>query len=557
MMVHASLLGMYVRSIKRKNRDGSEVEYLQLAHNVWDPESKQSKARVFYSFGRREQLDVEAVRRLVDSLARLLDSTESAEVRAKLEKSEGLEFLGARSAGGGYLLRRMWEKLGLRRVFEDSVKERQFRMSVEHAIFAMVANRALAPSSKWTIPEWLREDAALDGIEDVEEQHCYRAMDVLHAQADAIQREVFRSVADILNLEVDLLFFDTTSTYFETEDESPIKRFGHSKDHRADQPQVVIGMAVTRDGLPVRVWVFPGNTADASVVPQIKDDLRGWRLNRVVWVCDSGFTSTDNLRELQKGGAHYIVGERMRDGQQVHEEALSRQGRYQKVNDRVEVKEITVGEGEQRRRFVLVRNPRQAERDAATRKATLERLAEQLKGLGKLSGSKQDEAFGRLKAHASLGRFLTSDGKGCPCIDRKRVKDEERLDGKYLLSTSDEGLSAADVALGYKQLLEIEDAWRTLKTTLELRPVFHRRDDRIVSHVLICWLALLLVRVIERATGESWTQTRKELNRLTLGRFGGSAGVVERYSTPTAKQIAIFNAVGVDRPPKFLKLAPA
>ena len=545
---------MYVRTIKRKNRDGSAVEYVQLAHNVWDAEQRQARAQVFYSFGRRDALDLDAIRRLVDSLARLLDAGEGAEVRAKLERVDGLDYLGSRPAGGGYLLRRLWDKLGLGAIIQRQVRERQFRMSVERAVFAMVANRALAPSSKWTIPEWLREDVALDGIEDVEEQHCYRAMDVVHEYGDAIQREVFTAVADVLNLEVDMLFFDTTSTYFETEDESELKKPGHSKDHRPDLPQIVIGMAVTRDGIPVRVWVFPGNTSDAATVKRVKEDLKGWRLNRVVWVFDRGFTSEDNLREFQKGGGHFIAGEKMRDGQATHDAALARPGRYQKVNDKVEVKEVVVGEGEARRRFILVRNPKQKERDEAKRKEVLDRLRAELQELGKLNVRQRDEHYGVLKAHATLGRYLTRDKAGRPCIDQSKVRQEAHLDGKYLLSTSDDTLPVADVALGYKQLLLIEDAWRTLKTTLDLRPLNHRRDDRIHAHVLLCWLALLLVRVIELATDESWARTRRELNRLTLGRFASAAGTAERYARPTPAQLAILKAVGVEPPPRFREL---
>lgn len=556
-MVRAIVLGMYVRSIRRKNRDGTEVEYVQLAHNVWDPKKGQARAQVFYSFGRREEVDLAGVRRLVRSLTRLLDESEAGEVQAKLEGLTGLEYVGSRPAGGGYLLRRVWEKLGLHRLIEGRVRERRFRTDVEHAVFAMVANRALAPSSKWGIPEWVREDVALPGVEGVGAQHCYRAMDLLHACGAELQKDVFSAVADVLNLEVDVLFLDTTSTYFETEEESELKKYGHSKDHRPDLPQIVIGMAVTRDGIPVRVWVFPGNTNDATTVQRVKDDLRGWRLNRVVWVFDRGFTSAENLREFQKGGGHYIAGERLRDGQDVHEQALSRQGRYQKVNDSVEVKEVVVGEGEARRRFILVRNPDQKKRDEAQRNEALDALKEELRAVQKLGIRERDERYGQLKADARLGRCLTRDARGVPCVDKAKVHDEERLDGKYLLSTSDDTLATEDVALGYKQLLLIEDAWRTLKTTLDLRPVYHRRDDRIEAHVLLCWLALLVVRVIERATDQTWARTRRELQRLTLGEFRGPHGLVQRYATPTAAQTAVLKAVGVDPPPRFLRLQSA
>jgi hypothetical protein len=547
---------MFVRTTKRKNTDGSVVEYVQLAHNEWDKRKGQARARVLYSFGRRENVDVEGVRRLVRSLSGLLETDEAVQVQGELDGLGELDYLGSRPAGGGFLLRRLWEKLGLRSVVERRVRNRKFRADVEKAVFAMVANRALAPSSKWSIPEWVREDVALPDVEEVEAQHCYRAMDVLHECADELQRDVFSSVADVLNLEVDLLFLDTTSTYFETEEQSALKKQGFSKDRRPDLPQVVIGMAVTRDGIPVRVWTFPGNTNDSTTVEQVKADLQGWRLNRVVWVFDRGFTSEENLREFQKGGSHYIAGEKLRDGQAAHKQALSRQGRYKQVRDNVEVKEVVVGDGEARRRFVLVRNPEQKKRDEAKRKEALDRLRAEMQEMRGLSVRERDERYGALKAHATLGRYLTRDARGRPRVNRDKVREEQRLDGKYLLSTSDDTLSTAEVALGYKQLLNIEDAWRTLKTTLDLRPVYHRRDDRIETHVLLCWLALLLVRVIERATGESWARTRRTLNRLTLGAFRGDTGDVQRYATPSQPQLALFKAVGVDPPPRFHCITP-
>src|SRR5690606_14162206 len=145
---------------------------------------------------------------------------------------------------------------------------------------------------------------------------------------------VFFAVADLLNLEVDLLFFDTTSTYFErdTEDDGEdgegggFRRYGHSKDHRPDLPQIIIGLAVTREGIPVRVWCWPGNTNDQSVLPEVKVGLRGWRLGRVVTVVDRGFSSDANLAYLRRAGGHWIAGERMRDGSPDAAEALSRQG---------------------------------------------------------------------------------------------------------------------------------------------------------------------------------------------------------------------------------------
>jgi transposase len=213
------------------------------------------------------------------------------------------------------------------------------------------------------------------------------------AQAE-VQRAVFFACADLLNLEVDLLFFDTTSTYFEAdeadlsgeESERPFRAYGHSKDHRPDLPQVVIGLAVTREGIPVRVWCWPGNTNDQSVIEEVKDGLRGWRLGRVITVVDRGFASDENLRYLTRAGGHWIAGERMRDGSPDAQAALSRPGRFQTVRDNLRVKDVRVGEGDAAKRFVVCLNPAEAERDRTEREQTLARLAAELERIARQRG---------------------------------------------------------------------------------------------------------------------------------------------------------------------------
>lgn len=339
--------------------------------------------------------------------------------------------------------------------------------------------------------DWVKDEVALPGVEHFEVHQGYRAMDFLMESDQEIQREVYETVADLLNLEVDLLFFDTTSSYFEMDDkpeEDSINQRGYSKDHRPDLPQVVIGFAVTRDGIPVRCWVWPGNTSDMSVIPQVKHGLIGWRLGRVITVVDRGFNSDTNLRELQKTGGHYFAGEKMLSGKQTVEDALARPGRFKTVRDNLEVKEVVVGDGEARVRYVFVRNPDEVRRDKLRREAHLTRIEYALSKLRELDGDSHTKAHCALQSHPTHKRFLKADKRGNLRIDSQAVKAAERLDGKYLIRISDDTLSAEDVALGYKQLWQVEAAFRCLKQTMELRPIYHRKDERIRAHVLLCWL---------------------------------------------------------------------
>ena len=398
----------------------------------------------------------------------------------------------------------------------------------------MVANRALAPCSKLAVEEWASKDVHLDIEQPIQVQHFYRGMDFLLKHEVEIQEKVFRATAQLLNLTVDLIFFDTTNTYFEMDDpgDSELLAFGKSKHKRNDLSQVTIGLAVTREGIPVRCWVLPGNQNDAKCVDQVQKDLNDWKLGNVVWAMDRGMTSEDNRRNLQRAGGQYILGEKLR-GTNINEEALNRGGRFKVIKENLHIKEVFVGEGSGRRRFIIAYNPEQAEHDKHVRNRTLERIEKELTALEKQSGKAQLKTKYARMAHRSMGRYLKELKSGKLKVDRSKVKREAKLDGKYLLSTSDKSLSAEDVALGYKQLMAVERAFRTLKSTLSLRPVYHTKDDRIRSHVMLCWLALLLIRIAELETGMTWPRGRTEMERLHSGKFLHKDGHVLQYTELT------------------------
>jgi hypothetical protein len=445
-------------------------------------------------------------------------------------------------------------------------------------LFGLTAGRALKPSSKLAATDWIAHDVHIDGLGEVVDEACYRAMDILLDIEPVLAKEVYHQVADLLNLEVDLLFFDTTSTYFQTgQADEPVARdqhgrvrdgeptdpvrdvgfrtHGKSKDHRDDLPQVVVGMAVTREGIPVRVWSWPGNTSDSELIRQVKNDLRDWSLARVVWVADRGFSSAENRRYLQRGGGHYIIGEKLRTGSADVQAALSRQGRYASVRDNMKVKEVRIADAGDR--FVICYNPDQATRDRAIRDDLVAQLSEKIAGTDSLDATKRAELRGRIATRPGLNRYLRVTDAGLLRIDRAAVKAEQRLDGKYLLRSSDPALSAEDIAVGYKQLLEVERGWRDMKSVLDLRPVYHRLEDRIRAHVLLCWLALLLVRVAETTTARTWPAIRTDLERLHLITFTGPAGTFRQTTELTKPQRDLFTALALDPPKKIIGISAA
>ncbi|HME73790.1 MAG TPA: IS1634 family transposase [Myxococcota bacterium] len=566
---------MYVRATPRRNKNGSVVRYLQLAHNTWDPVAKRSRAEVIYNFGREDAQSRAALERLAGSLSRFLEP--DAAVAAG---GEGFDFLDSRPLGGSYALDGLWRRLGIDALMRRLLRGRRRDAAAERVLFALVANRALAPSSKLAAARWVSEDVHIAGLPQTTDDACYRAMDWLLEIQGALEREVFHQVASLLNLEVDLLFFDTTSTYFCCDEaDEPVARnergallaaddegereaaqragfrtYGKSKDHRDDLPQVVIGMAVTREGIPVRVWSWPGNTADSALIRQVKDDLRDWTLSRIVWVADRGFASTENRRFLRRGDEHYILGEKLRSGSAEAKAALARAGRYQEVAAGLRVKEVRISEGE---RFVVCESPEGAGRDAAVRARLLARLKEMIAASDKLSPTKRAELRGVISTKPGLARYLRTTAGGLLRIDEAAIKAEERLDGKYLLRCSDPTLSAADIALGYKQLAEVERGWRDMKQVIDLRPVYHRKEERIRAHVVLCWLALLLIRVTETSCGDSWPNMRRELEKIKVGSFQGAAGSFRQRTEISASQRAILAKLELAEPPRLQELTPA
>jgi len=558
---------MYLRTTQQRRKDGRVVRYLQLAESYRNA-SGQTVARVVSHLGREDEVDRAGLERLVASIGRFLGGDAPAVRGGDGVGGEGFALEGAWELGGPHVVAALWEELGIAKTLRRAARRGRFTTDVERAVLLLVCQRMLEPGSKLAATRWLADEIRLPGIVEVSDDQLYRAMDFLLAEADAVQEAVFFSVANLLNLEVDLIFFDTTSTYFEVEPdhdpdadedpdadtaeaagEAPLRRLGHSKDHRPDLPQVVIGLAVTKSGIPVRCWVWPGNTSDQTVVEQVRDDLRGWKLGRSVLVCDSGFSGRDNLAYLTRAGGHYLAGIKLRAGMADVEAVLSRQGRYLPVADNLSVKEVWVnrgGAGE--RRFIVCKNTDEARRDKTRREQAIARIEAELVALKTLRTDAHHKRECALRAHPSLGRWLRQTPSGRLVVDRQRIAAEERLDGKYLIETSDRTLSAADAALAYKNLLQAERGFRHLKGRIELRPVYHRLDERIRSHVLVCFLALLLVRLAETRTGQSWPAQRRLLRRIKLARFSSKDGRFDQRSELDAEQKALLSALHVAEP---------
>jgi hypothetical protein len=560
---------MYLRESRQRRASGEVVTYLQFAENVWNPATRRSETTIVYNFGRADDPAVrDRLRRLAQSILRRCSPEEAAAA------SPGCRVVDTWSYGDVYVLEALWARLGLDAILRTQAATTDLQFPVERALFAMVANRACAPGSKlYAYEQWLREDVRLAGTADLALHHLYRAMDFLEAHKTAVEEAIYFKVSDLLHLDVDLIFYDTTSLHFEIDDAdtgdaagevhgSPAaggktyaapRRRGHSKNGRGDAPQIVIGLAVSRAGIPVRHWIFPGNTVDVTTVAQVKKDLRGWKLGRCVFVGDAGMVSADNLRTLSLGGGHYIVCMPMRRGDEVTKQVLTRAGRYKVVAENLRVKVVTVGDGERRRRYVVCHNPAEATRQAAHRATVLAELEAELASLAACGTDVLTKRVCELRASGRYGSYLRLAGTRVES-DRARVREEAHLDGKFVVHSNDDTLSAEDLALGYKQLMRVEEAWRTLKSGLRLRPVYHWAVHRVHAHVALTVLALLLERVAELACGDTWRNIRDDLRQIKLAHLKGPDGEVWQITEPRDAARDRLRQLKIPPPPALLKV---
>jgi len=488
---------MYLRVTERRNRDGSKVAYYALAENEWNAETKRSETRVVHNFGRADQLDKAALQRLVASINRVIDAdaADTLPARGKTAVPE-IDIDSVFELGIALAARRLWEELGIGEAIRTRLERAGLTAPHEMALFAMAAHRLDDPASKLACAtRWLPDTTWLPEAGKLAVDQLYRALDFLAVWSDEIERDVFLRSADLLRLDVDLIFYDTTTAYFEIDDPdehcelwggrlfAPLRKRGHSKEGRDANPQVVIAMAVTRDGMPVRAWVLPGNTADVTTVARIKKDLHAWQLGRCLFVGDAGMYSAANLAELSRGLGRYVLAVPMRRVKEIEAEVLGHPGRYRRVADNLEVKEVWVGEGERRKRYVLCFNPAEAERQRLHRAEVLAELESELKLLAERKVD-HPKAACALMTSRRWGRYLSADSHGRPKLDAAKVKAAEKFDGKWVVITNDDTLTAEDVALAYKGGMIIESCFRRMKQTgLEVRPMYHWMARRIEAHV--------------------------------------------------------------------------
>ena len=470
--------------------------YLQIVENHWRDGRPQQA--VIATVGRLDELQTNAQ---VDALL-----TSGARFAQKLlilsEHKQGkLPVLRTRRWGGPLVFEKLWDEIGGPAVIREVLRGRHFAFAVERAVFLTVLHRLLAPGSDRAAERW-KENYVLKGVDKLDLHHLYRAMGWLghhlpdeqqqgstklvpRCTKDLIEELLFARRRDLFT-DVDIVFFDTTSLYFEGHGGESIGQYGHSKDHRPDLRQMVVGAVLDGDGRPILCELWPGNTTDVTTLIPIVDRLyRRFKIRKVCIVADRGMISQGTIEDLEQQGWPYILGARMRKQQEVRDEVLTDRRRFRVVHEAREkstdpaplkVKEVWVED----RRYVVCVNEEEVEHDRAAREAIVAGLREQLR-----EGDKS------LVGNKGYRRFLKIEGEGHFVIDDAKIEEEARFDGTWVLRTNTE-LATAEVALQFKRLWMVEQWFRSCKSLLETRPIFHHCDDTIRGHVFCSFLALML-----------------------------------------------------------------
>ena len=525
-------------------------EYLQIVKN-WREEGK-VRQEVVATMGRLDELTRTGA---LDSLLRsgiryseklaLLDSYERGTTPPARDRKVGIPMVFGR----------LWEATGMRGVLSGLLGGRQFQFSVERALFLTVLHRLTETGSDRSAVEW-QKDYRIEGAGDLELHHLYRAMAWLGEEPpdqdsatpfsprctkDLVEEKLFETKRDLF-ADLTLAFFDTTSIYFEGEGADLGER-GNTKDHRPDLKQMVVGVVLDEKGTPLCSEMWPGNTADVkTLLPVVKRLQRRFGIGRICVVADRGMISNDLVKAFHEQNIEYILGVRMRNQKEVKDAVMSRPGRYREIppekkHNPLKVKEVIL-EG---KRYIVCCNEEQARKDAHAREAILASLEEKLsRGAKSLIGNKGYRKYLRMEKEAVT-------------IDRDKIAREARYDGKWVLTTNT-SLKADQVALQYKQLWMVEQAFRTIKSVLNTRPVFHKRTETIRGHVFCSFLALVLMKELQdrlerRGWRLEWDRLIRDvdyLKEIEIGTAGKKVIIRNELRGETAK---VFRAAGVAIPP--------
>lgn len=515
-------------------RSGSHVyTYAQVVESYWDQGTP--RHRVLLNLGRIDKLDTAKLARLVKSVAQLTSQV------TVVDGEEAIHTEGGKTWGQTWALTALWEEMGLGQCVREIAAGRRIRFDLEAAVRAMVVARLSCPSSERKVMTWL-DGVELMGSDGLQLQHLYRALDVLAEELPKLEAAYLGGLGRLVEVDASLCLLDTTSVSFEGKGPEGLAAYGYSRDKRPDLRQMVLGVVTSREGLPLGHVVLPGSTVDReALTAQVRVLRDRVPLPRPVLVFDRGMVSEQRLAELVAEGWEYIAAARLRTKQA--RAALAQAGRYQVVADNLHVKEVHLPGASAGERWIVCFNPEEAKRDREERERMVAKLEE-------MTGGRQGVPK-RLLRSVAARRFLSIRG-GTVSLDATRIAADARYDGKWVLRTHT-GLPACEVAKRYKELWRIERAFRTLKSPLEIHPIYHWSERRVRAHVGVCVLAYGMLRLVELLVekaklGISGEETLRRLERMTVNKASIGDLALRIRSDLTVEQKQIFAALRVSPP---------
>jgi len=508
-------------------------QYLQIVENF--RQDGKVRQRVLATLGRAHYLiDSGKTDKLAQSLTKFCKYTKLVESH----RSGAIQARSCRKIGPALIFERLWKQLGIAQVVEEQLLDRNFAFSLERAVFLTTLHRLFDPGSDRAAEKWKR-DCLIQDTDNLELHHLYRAMAWLGENYQSLEDKLFQQRKDLFT-NLKLVFFDTTSLYFEGEG-GGIGEYGFSKDHRPDLQQMVVGAVLDGEGRPICCQMWPGNTADAkTLLPLVDRFRRRFGVEKMTFIADRGMISRNTIEQLEARKQTYILGCRLRKEKAVRDDVLSHPGRYQIVDETLHVKEVKL-DG---RRYVICFNPAEAVKDAKDRETVIASLQDKLKqGAKSLIGNRGYRKYLKIKGEAVS-------------IDQEKLQSEARFDGKYVLATNlpPEELSTADVALRYKELWQVENIFRSMKTTLQTRPIYHQNDAAIMGHVFCSFLALMLLkemqlRIHTKGWKLEWNDIKRDLEALVEIELEDAGEIFNLRTNLQGICGKVFQAAGVAIPP--------
>lgn len=525
---------MYIRVKKVKNSQGKLREYLLVVEGKRiDGKVRQ---RVIANLGRVDILkETDMADLLVEKLTlytkqkRLMDI---GETQCDYSKEYGLILI----------LRRIWEDSGLEALFKRYLSKYKYKAKLSESIFAMVVSRIINPASEYKTSNWI-EDVYEPKWDRISLQHFYRGLDFIERHKVDFEKELFLKATDLFSQELDLVMFDTTSIkYWGEGGEASILQRGYSKEKRGDLKQVIVGILMTKEGLPIGCEIFPGNTSDLKSFIQVVEKIKGrYKIGKIIWVADRGMVSKENIRMLNELKQEYILGVRMRQFDKAKRKVLLSLDKMWPVREDLYVKEVKLeGEG----RYIVCYNPKEQELEFKKRQ------------FFKLHLRKKIATAHTKEWIIKNGYKKYVDFEGEITLNEEKLRDESQYDGKWVLLTNS-ALDSRDVALYYKGLWQIEASFRDLKQDLETSPIYHYKQRRIIAHIFVSFLSLLLKTILKKKIRQidkkaNYTEILEAVKKIKAVKLSsGRQEIIFRTELPQNAYLA-FKAAGISPPPKVL-----